>query len=138
MAQRTPLVVVLTIALLAAGCAQVKAIFTRTTPPQPPTVPRPAQPERREPPPLLSPQVSPEQEGRLIDEANAKIQGAESALMSIDEGKLAKDQHETYQTIHSFISQAREALSLKDFPKALNLAQKAEILSGELSKAVRQ
>jgi len=86
---------------------------------------------------LLSPQVSPEQEGKLVDEANAKIQGAERTLQSIDTGKLANDQQETYQTIHSFLSQAREALAQKDFPQALNLAQKAQILSSELSKALR-
>ena len=121
--------------LLATGCAQVQSIFAPTPPP--PRPPRPAQPERREPPPLLSPQVSPELEGRLMDEANAKIQGAERTLQSIDTGKLANDQQETYQTIHSFLSQAREALARKDFPQALNLAQKAQILSSELSKALR-
>jgi flagellin-specific chaperone FliS len=72
-----------------------------------------------------------------MDEANAKIQGAERTLQSIDMGKLANEQQETYQTIHSFLSQAREALSRKDFPQALNLAQKAQILSSELSKTLR-
>jgi len=131
---RPTLIAVLSL-LLATGCAQIQAIFAPTPPPSRP--PRPAQPERREPPPLLSPQVSPEQEGRLTDEANAKIEGAERTLLSIDTGKLANDQQETYQTIHSFLSQAREALARKDFPKALNLAQKAQILSSELSKALR-
>ena len=131
---RPTLIAVLSL-FLATGCAQIQSIFTPTPPP--PRPPRPAQPERREPPPLLSPQVSPEQEGKLVDEANAKIQGAERTLQSIDTGKLANDQQETYQTIHSFLSQAREALSRKDFPQALNLAQKAQILSSELSKALR-
>lgn len=121
--------------LLSTGCAQIQSIFAPTPPP--PRPPRPTQPERREPPPLLSPQVSPELERRLMDEANAKIQGAERTLQSIDTGKLANDQQETYQTIHSFLSQAREALARKDFPQALNLAQKAQILSSELSKALR-
>jgi len=130
---RPTLIAVLSL-LLTTGCAQIQSIFAPTPPP--PRPPRPAQPERREPPPLLSPQVSPELEGRLTDEANAKIQGAERTLQSIDTGKLANDQQETYQTIHSFLSQAREALSRKDFPQALNLAQKAQILSSELSKAL--
>jgi len=131
---RPTLIAVLSL-LLTTGCAQIQSIFAPTPPP--PRPPRPAQPERREPPPLLSPQVSPELEGRLVDEANAKIQGAERTLQSIDTGKLANDQQETYQTIHSFLSQAREALSRKDFPQALNLAQKAQILSSELSKTLR-
>ena len=132
---RPTLIAVLSL-LLATGCAQIQSIFAPTPPPLP-RPPRPAQPERREPPPLLSPQVSPELEGRLMDEATAKIQGAERTLQSIDTGKLANDQQETYQTIDSFLSQAREALSRKDFPQALNLAQKAQILSNELSKALR-
>ena len=132
---RPTLIAVLSL-LLATGCAQIQSIFAPSPPPLP-RPPRPAQPERREPPPLLSPQVSPELEGKLVDEANAKIQGAERTLQSIDTGKLANDQQETYQTIHSFLSQAREALSRKDFPQALNLAQKAQILSSELSKALR-
>lgn len=131
---RPTLIAVLSL-LLATGCAQIQSIFAPTPPP--PRPPRPAQPERREPPPLLSPQVSPEEEGRLTDEANAKIEGAERTLLSIDTEKLANDQRETYQTIDSFLSQAREALAQKDFPKALNLAQKAQILSSELSKALR-
>ena len=130
-----PILIAVLSLLLATGCAQIQSIFTPTPPP--PRPPRPAQPERREPPPLLSPQISPELEGRLMDEANAKIQGAERTLQSIDTGKLANDQQETYQTIHSFLSQAREALAQKDFPQALNLAQKAQILSSELSKALR-
>jgi len=131
---RPTLIAVLSL-LLATGCAQTQSIFAPTPPP--PRSPRPAQPDRREPPPLLSPQVSPELEGKLVDEANAKIQGAERTLQSIDTGKLANDQQETYQTIHSFLSQAKEALSRKDFPQALNLAQKAQILSNELSKTLR-
>ncbi len=72
-----------------------------------------------------------------MDEANKKIQGAEQNLLSIDPQKLAADQQDTYQIIHSFLIQASAALSRKDFPRALNLAQKAQILSDELSRALR-
>ncbi len=120
--------------LLAAGCAQITELFTPAKPLPPPG---PAQPERREPPPRLSPQVSSDQEGRLMDEANALIQGAERTLLSIDERHLRTDEHETYQTIHSFLTQAKAALSRKDFPRALNLAKKAQILSDELSRTPR-
>lgn len=121
--------------LLTAGCAQVKAIFSR---PQPPTqLPPSVQPERREIPPLLAPQVSHDQEEHLVDEANRKIQGAQRNLDSIDVQKLEADQRETYQTIYSFLDQAKTALSRKDFPRALNLAQKAQVLSDELSRSQR-
>ena len=99
---------------LAAGCTQVKDLFTpaKPPPPQPPA----AQPERREPPARLSPQVTSAQEQRLLDEATSKIQGAERTLRFINE---------------------QAALSRKDFPRAINLAQKAQILLDELSPAQR-
>jgi hypothetical protein len=122
--------------VLAAGCTQLKDVFTPAKPP-PPSPPKPAQPERREPPPRLSPQVSSDQEKRLMDEATSKIQGAERTLLSIDERKLTSDQQETFHTIQSFLTQAKAALSRKDFPKAINLAQKAQVLSDELSRAPR-
>jgi len=65
------------------------------------------------------------------------IQGVERTLLSIDQQKLKADQLETYHTIHSFLTQAREALTIKDFQQAMNLVQKAHVLSDELSKAVR-
>lgn len=64
------------------------------------------------------------------------IQGAERTLLSIDQRKLKADQSETYQTIQSFLAQARKAAMNKDFQQAMNLAQKAHVLSDELSKAV--
>ncbi len=121
--------------LLAAGCAQVKKVFTPTKPP--PTQPALGQPERREPPARLSPQVSSGQEEKLLDEATSKIQGTERTLLLIDNRKLTPDQQETYQTIQSFLTQAKAALSRKDFPQAINLAQKAQVLSDELSRTQR-
>ena len=78
-----------------------------------------------------------DQEEQLIDETNKRIQGAERRVQSIDSRRLAADQQETYQTIQSFLNQAKVALSRKDFPRALNLANKAQILSDELSRTLR-
>lgn len=122
--------------VLAAGCTQLKDVFTPSKPP-PPSLPRPAQPERREPPPRLSPQVSSDQEERLMNEATSKIQGAERTLLSIDERNLTSDQQETFHAIQTFLTEARAALTQKDFPRAINLAQKAQVLSEELSRAHR-
>ncbi|MBZ0160932.1 hypothetical protein [Candidatus Methylomirabilis sp.] len=58
-------------------------------------------------------------------------------MLSIDRLKLTADQWETYQTINSFLTQAKEALTTKDFQQAINLAQKAHVLSDELSNVVR-
>lgn len=117
--------------LLAVGCTQMKAFFT------PAPQPSPAYPERREPPPRLSPQISSDRERQLMEEVNTMIQGADRTLLLIDQRKLKGDQWETYRTIHSFLAQARVALSRKDFHQAMNLAQKAQVLSDELSTTLR-
>ena len=72
-----------------------------------------------------------------MDEATSKIQGAERTLLSIDERNLTSDQQETFHTIQSFLTEAKAALIWKDFPRAVNLAQKAQVLSDELSRARR-
>lgn len=51
----------------------------------------------------------------------------------INQRTLAKDQREILSTIHSFLTKAKEALSIKDFSRAYNLANKAFILAQELS-----
>lgn len=104
---------------------------TRQAPP-----PTSTHPTRQEPPPRLSPQISSDRERQLTQEVNDTIQGVERILLSIDRQKLRSDQWETYQTVHSFLAQAREALANKDFQQAINLAQKAHVLSDELFKAV--
>lgn len=135
--------VILLALILATGCAQLNAIFkpshpasvpvrpARQTPP--PALPRPT---HQEPPPRLSPQISSDRERQLTQEVNATIQGAERILLSVDRQKLKSDQWETYQTVQSFLAQAREAMTNKDFQQAMNLAQKAHVLSDELFKAV--
>jgi flagellin-specific chaperone FliS len=64
------------------------------------------------------------------------IEGVERTLLSIDQQRLKTDQSETYHTIQSFLTQAREAVTNKDFQQAMNLVQKAQVLSNELSKVV--
>src|SRR5574337_918898 len=137
--------------MLAAGCAQLQAVFKPTPPSSapvrpvhqvpPPAPARPAPPPapapQEAPAPRLSPRVDANREMQLTQEVNAKIEGVERILLSIDRQKLKANQAETYQTVHSFLAQAREALASKDFQQAMNLAQKADVLSDELSKAVR-
>ncbi|HWQ70325.1 MAG TPA: hypothetical protein VN494_10335 [Patescibacteria group bacterium] len=72
----------------------------------------------------------------MTEEINATIQEVERILLSINQRKLKADQEEMLQTVQSFLSQAREALGNKDFQQAMNLAQKAHVLSGELSTSV--
>jgi hypothetical protein len=129
---------ILLLALLSAGCAQKKAAVTPESR-QPSSKSRPAKkepvPVRREPPAppiVLSPEVSQEEEDRLKQEAKSRIDEAERIVQQIDRARLAKDQRGTFLTIQSFLSKAREALSVDDFLRAFNLADKAQILAHEL------
>lgn len=128
-----PLCYALLLAFIGAGCAELKTTVTPTPPPAPPKPP----PVKKEPPPLLSPQVGQAEEDRLKQEAKAKIEGAERLVKQIDQKKLAKEQEETFLTIQSFLSKAKEALSLKDFLRAFTLADKAQTLADELFHILR-
>jgi hypothetical protein len=86
---------------------------------------------------VLSPQVGQEEEERLRREARARIERAEQVVRQIDQKKLAQEQRENFSTIQSFLSKANEALSMKDFPRAFNLADKARVLAEELLSTPR-
>jgi hypothetical protein len=86
---------------------------------------------------VLSPQIGRTDEDRLRREANSKIQTTEQIVAQIDLKRLAKEQQETYATVQNFLSNAKEALAARDFPRASNLADKAQILAEDLLRSVR-
>lgn len=86
---------------------------------------------------MLSPQVGPRDEDRLRREANSRIEKTEQLVAQIDRNRLAKEQQENYSTIQNFLTHAKEALAARDFPRASNLADKAQILAEELLRSVR-
>jgi hypothetical protein len=86
---------------------------------------------------VLSPQISRRDEDRLRREASSRIQKTEQVVAKIDRNRLAKEQQETYSTIHTFLANAKEALGARDYPRASNLADKAQILAEELLHSVR-
>jgi hypothetical protein len=115
---------------------------------EPPTAPAPAptpmpQPPRtaaipRETPaPVLAPQASAEEEQRIKNQAERRIEGTERLVQKIDPSRLAREQQENYLTIQSFLTKAREALSSRDVQRAFTLADKAFLLADELSKVPR-
>jgi hypothetical protein len=131
------------LALVSAGCAAKK---TGVTPESRPSLskPRPAKkeslPVKKESPTtpsILSPEVGREEEDRLKQEARSRIDETERMVQQIDRARLAKEQRGTFLTIQSFLSKAREALSLEDFLRAFNLADKAQILALELLNSLR-
>lgn len=118
--------------VIMAGCA--------TSPPPAPHEPDSAKELPPETPPSPSRKLSPEvgrvEEEQLRQAAEAKIEGTEQVVKKIGKKRLAKDQQEMLSTIRSFLSKSKEALSIKDFSKAYNLANKAFILAQELSGTI--
>jgi hypothetical protein len=134
---------VILLAVMLGGCAEKNAtvIPASRLPPQRPRPvkkePSPVKKEDLPPPTILSPQVSQEEEDRLKQEAKSRIDGAERLVKQIDQNRLVEEQRGTLLTIQSFLSKSREALSLEDFLRAFNLADKAQILAQELVNTIR-
>ena len=122
--------------VIVVGCAKPKPVVAPSPPPAPPT-PSPQEKEPPAPPPILAPEVGREEENRQKHDAEAKIEGAEKIVNQIDEETLAEEQQEIFLTILSFLSKARDALSIGDFLRAFNLAEKAQILAEALLSTPR-
>ena len=86
---------------------------------------------------MLSPQVGQANEDRLKQESSGRIQKAEEIIRQIDQKKMNKDQQDTFSTIQSFLANAKDAIAAKDFLRASNLADKAQILAEELFRALQ-
>lgn len=141
--------VILLMTVMLAGCAEKKAAVIPDAPPaltkprptrkQPSSVRKEPPPVKEEspPPPVLSLEASQEEEDRLRQEATSRIEGAERIVKQIDQAKLPEEQQGTFLTIQSFLTKAREALSLEEFLRAFNLADKAQILAQELLTSYR-
>lgn len=108
---------VILLAVLGAGCVDQKAGVV--------------------PPPQLSPRVGQEEADRLRQGAETRIQATEHIIKSLDQQKLSQKEQESLLTIQNFLSKAKEALAVKDFPRAFNLADKAKILAEGLSTGPR-
>ena len=140
---------ILLLTVILGGCAEKKTAVIPDTPPglpkqrpvrkDPSSVKKEPPPVKKESPPstVLSLEASQEEEDRLKQEAMSRIDGAERIVTQIDQNRLAEDQRGTFLTLQSFLSKAREALSLEDFLRAFNLADKAQILAQELLNSLR-
>jgi hypothetical protein len=133
---------ILLLTVILAGCAERKTAVIPDTPPglakRRPVKKEPSSVKKESPPStVLSLEVGQEEEDRLKQEAMSRIDGAERIVTQIDQNRLAEDQRGTFTTLQSFLSKAREALSLEDFLRAFNLADKAQILAQELLNSLR-
>jgi type IV secretory pathway VirB10-like protein len=109
-------------------------------PPAPPR-PRPAPAETAEPAPPkpAPPQISPQLSARDLQSAKinttSNITTAEKNLHMADGKQLTAAQKDLTEKIRGFLAQAHEAILTDDWVRALNLAEKARVLSDELVKS---
>jgi type IV secretory pathway VirB10-like protein len=100
---------------------------TTTTEPEP----EPTKPEA----PQISPQLSPEEKSRAQASTDADIRAAQQVLDTAAHHTLNATQQDISDKITSFLTQAREAISVADWLRAKSLAQKAHVLANELVRS---
>jgi len=118
-------------------------IFARNSiPPRPrtaaPTATNVAGDSEATPPaaPLISPQLSQEEQSADQQQTGQSLRAAERNLRATLGRRLSTTQAELAEKVRSFIAQAREAVRGGDWVRARNLAQKAELLSFDLAKTM--
>ena len=94
-----------------------------TPPPEP--APRPA-------PPQLRPSITPAQAAEFKRKTGEAVGETEKNLQGTNGRELKQEQRDLVEKIRGFLAQAREAGDAEDWSRALNLAEKARLLSREL------
>lgn len=100
-----------------------------------PEPPAPPTPEPAPPPAPLIPQMSVEEEQRLLTEAQRTIDEAERTLEDIGGRELRPADQEAYLNARTFLDQARMALGTREYQRATNLAAKARALANDLVRS---
>lgn len=93
--------------------------------PETPPAPRPT-------PPQIRPRLSPEQVAEYKRKTSEDVAEAEKNLQSAYGRPLNESQRDLVEKIRGFLTQAREAGDAEDWGRAVNLAEKARLLSLEL------
>ncbi len=153
------LAVLLAVALVLSGCSSPQSLHTPsplTTPgpppapamapvPEPPSgpalvTPTPSQPAPPKPAPArvklpsLHPQRTEDEEWRLRDQAARQIADADRAMRTVRVTALRPNEEETLGMVQSFLQQAQEALSAREYERATMLARKAKTLADDLPR----
>jgi pyruvate/2-oxoglutarate dehydrogenase complex dihydrolipoamide acyltransferase (E2) component len=131
------LVVLGLIVLLSAGCHRRSKAQAPSAPPVSAPAPSPAEPPRPpEPAPELAPNITPQEQARAESAANNLIRQTESNLQKTTGKDLSATQRDLLERANSFLKQARAAAQAGDWARASNLAQKAFLLSEDLSRSL--
>jgi hypothetical protein len=99
---------------------------------EPQTAEAPAEQSSRPPAPLISPQMSANDQATYAHKTDEDISVAQKNLQQSADKRLSAAQLDLVEKIKSFLSQSHEASKAGDWARAQNLAQKARLLSVEL------
>jgi hypothetical protein len=109
---------------------------SRETPPKPHVAPAPQSESRAIEKPaetVILPELSPEEMSTAKTETQQSLNAAEGNLARISGKSLNAAQKDLESKARSFMDTAREAIRNGDWPRAQNLAKKADVLSRELA-----
>src|ERR1700693_6383185 len=121
--------------------AEPLSVTSPRTKPAPPPRKQPSEPQTTEasteqsarpPAPLISPQLSANDQATYARKTDDDVSVAEGNLQRSADKRLSAAQRDLVEKIQSFLSQAHEASKAGDWARAQNLAQKARLLSVEL------
>ena len=116
-------------------------ILVRTAPPRPhvsapPSATTGNDAAEKPEPPMIAPQLTPQESAVAQQQTNQSLSIAEKNLESARGKNLNAAQSDLVSKIRSFIKDAREAAQIADWSRARSLAKKAQILAEELAASL--
>jgi hypothetical protein len=132
--------------LLLSGCGGTEAIVKKpaapsvpaaTVDPSPPTASTTPKPGATSPAGPLRPEVSAEEEQRLLEKTRQNIGDVARVLGELEGRQMKAPQQEALRTAKNFLDQARSALDQRDYQRAANLASKARALTDDIAGAAK-
>lgn len=113
-----------------------RVILARSTPPRPPAAPaNGSEADPRGAVPSMAPQLTAAESAAAEQETDRSLRAAEENLGRFRGRTLTPAQSEMAGKTRDFIRQARKAAREKDWVRARNLAEKAQLLSKELLRS---
>lgn len=132
--------------LLLSGCGGTEAIVKQpaapsapaaTVNPSPPTASTTPKSGATSPAGPLRPEVSAEEEQRLLEKTRQNIGDVARVLGELEGRQMKAPQQEALRTAKNFLDQARSALDQRDYQRAANLASKARALTDDIAGAAK-
>lgn len=123
----------------AAAAAPKRPVPPTPAPPSPSPAPAPAPAPSAPPAPpaALTLQMSGEEERRLREDAQRKLEETDRVLQQLGRRPLKPRERETLLLAQSFLDQARKALAAEEYERAVNLATKARTLTDDVAATVK-